>query len=134
MARIINIEGIGETYAERLQELGIRTTDRLLKVAADRRGRKDLAEASGISESLILKWVNRADLMRIRGIGEEYSDLLELAGVDTIKELRNRNPANLYQALVEQNKKRKVVRRLPSRKQVERWVEEAKRLRPMVRH
>lgn len=134
MARIIDIEGIGETYANRLRELGIRTTERLLKVAADRRGRKDLAEASGISESLILKWVNRADLMRIRGIGEEYSDLLELAGVDTIKELRNRNPANLYQALVEQNLKRKVVRRLPSRKQVERWIEEAKRLTPMVKH
>jgi predicted flap endonuclease-1-like 5' DNA nuclease len=134
MAKIIDIEGIGPKYAEALQKVGIRTTDRLLLVAAHKRGREDLAQQTNISEKLILEWVNLADLIRIKGIGEEYSDLLEEAGVDTVKELRNRNPGNLYIALKATNKEKKLVRRLPSLKEVERWVQEAKNLQPKVKY
>jgi len=132
MARIIDIEGIGPTYASRLKRVGIRTTERLLKVAAHRQGRKDLAEQTSISETLILEWVNLADLTRIKGIAAEYSDLLEEAGVDTVKELRNRRPDNLYQALVETNAKKRLVRRLPSRRAVESWVKQAKTQPPII--
>ncbi len=134
MTRIIDIEGIGSKYAKILQRAGIRSTERLLKVAASKKGRQDLAAQTGISEKLLLEWVNLADLMRVDGIGEEYSDLLEEAGVDTIKELRNRRPDNLYKAIVETNAKKKLVRRLPSPKQVERWVAQAKSLKPTVTH
>ena len=134
MARIIDIEGIGAHYAKKLQGIGIRSTNRLLSVAASKGGRRDLAEQAGISEKLILEWVNLADLMRIRGVGEEYSDLLEEAGVDSVKELRNRVPENLYAALVKTNEAKQLVRRLPSKKQVQGWVKEAKRLKPMVTH
>lgn len=134
MTKIIDIEGIGPKYASTLQSLGIRTTKRLLAVAAHKRGREDLAEQSGISEKLILEWVNLADLMRIKGIGEEYSDLLEEAGVDTVKELRNRRADNLYQALKETNDKKRLVRRIPSPKDVMRWIEQAKTLEPMVKY
>lgn len=132
MARIIDIEGIGPTYASRLKRVGIRTTERLLNVAAHRQGRKDLAKLTSISETLILEWVNLADLMRIKGIAAEYSDLLEEAGVDTVKELRNRRPDNLYQALVEINAKKRLVRRLPSRRAVDSWVKQAKTLPPII--
>ncbi len=134
MAKIIDVEGIGSVYTAKLQEHGVRTTERLLKLAATKKGREDLAEASGISETLILEWVNHADLMRVRGVGSEYSDLLEEAGVDTVKELRNRRPDNLYQALVETNEKKKLVRRVPSQKEVISWVEHAKTLPPVVTH
>ena len=132
MARIIDIEGIGPTYASRLKRVGIRTTERLLNVAAHRQGRKDLAKLTSISETLILEWVNLADLMRIKGIAAEYSDLLEEAGVDTVKELRNRRPDNLYQALVEINAKKQLVRRLPSRREVDSWVKQVKTLPPII--
>jgi predicted flap endonuclease-1-like 5' DNA nuclease len=134
MARIIDVEGIGPSYAKKLQSLGIRSTNRLLKVAAHKRGREDLAEQSNIPEKLILEWVNLADLMRVKGIGEEYSDLLEEAGVDTVKELRNRNPENLFQALQTTNLKKRLVRRTPSLGEVKRWVKAAKQLQPMVTH
>ena len=132
MARIIDIEGIGPTYASRLKRVGVRTTERLLNVAAHRQGRKDLAKLISISETLILEWVNLADLMRIKGIAAEYSDLLEEAGVDTVIELRNRRPDNLYQALVEINAKKRLVRRLPSRRGVDSWVKQAKTLPPII--
>jgi predicted flap endonuclease-1-like 5' DNA nuclease len=132
MAKIINIEGIGPKYAEKLQTIGIRSTERLLLVASHKQGRYDLATQTKIPEKLILEWVNLADLIRIKGIGEEYSDLLEEAGVDTIKELRNRNPTNLYGTLRRINIEKHLVRRLPSPKDVERWVEEAKTLKPLV--
>jgi predicted flap endonuclease-1-like 5' DNA nuclease len=132
MARIIDIEGIGSIYAGKLQRVGIRTTNRLLRVAAHRRGRKDISTQTGISETLILEWVNLADLMRIKGIGEEYSDLLEEAGVDTVKELRNRRPDNLYQAILEINASKQLVRRLPSRGAVESWIMQAKTLPPVL--
>ena len=132
MARIIDIEGIGQVYTEKLQEYGVRTTERLLKVAASKKGREDLALRTGLSETLILEWVNLADLMRIRGIGSEYSDLLEEAGVDTVKELRNRRPDNLYSKLAEINDQKHLVRRVPSQKEVNSWVDQAKTLPPVI--
>ena len=134
MPRIIDIEGVGKFYAQKLQAVGIRTTERLLKVAGHKRGRQDLAQQTEISEKLILEWVNLSDLMRIKGIGEEYSDLLEEAGVDSVKELRNRVPANLHQKLIETNNVKKLVRRVPSFKEVRRWVQEAKVIPPAVTH
>jgi predicted flap endonuclease-1-like 5' DNA nuclease len=126
MARILDIEGIGIKYAKKLHEVGVRTTSRLLEIGATKRGREDLAEHTGISEKLILEWANLADLMRIKGIAEEYSDLLEEAGVDTVKELRKRVPEHLYDAIVKTNLDEALVRRLPSRHQVKSWVDQAK--------
>ncbi len=132
MTSILNIEGIGESYAEKLKAIGIATTDALLKQGATPQGRKDIAEKSGISDKLILEWVNLADLFRIKGIGEEYSDLLEEAGVDTVVELSQRNEANLFKKLEEVNREKKLVRRLPTPKQVENWVAQAKKLPRIV--
>jgi predicted flap endonuclease-1-like 5' DNA nuclease len=128
MARIINIEGIGPVYAQKLQEAGIRTTEGLLEAGASPQGRDALAETTGISGKLILEWVNLADLFRIKGVGEEYSDLLEEAGVDTVPELAQRNAENLYAKLAETNREKKLVRRLPSQAQVADWVAQAKAL------
>ena len=134
MAPLATIEGVGKKYANTLAKHGIRTTQSLLKAGGSKKGRKALASDSGVSEKLILEWVNRADLMRVRGVGEEYSDLLEQAGVDTVKELRNRKPANLQAKMIDVNAARKVpfVRRPPSLGEVERWVEHAKTLEPAV--
>ena len=96
MASISSIEGIGPKFSEKLAEAGVKTTEKLLEAGASKSGRKKLAEASGIDEKKILRWVNMADLFRIKGVGEEFSDLLEAAGVDTVKELRNRNAENLH--------------------------------------
>ena len=134
MAKIADIEGIGPKFATKLQAVGVRSTGRLLQIGADKRGRKDLAEETGISEKLVLEWVNLADLMRVKGIGEEYSDLLEEAGVDTVKELQHRSPENLFDALVEINEKKALVRRLPSSKQVKSWITQAKKLPPVVKY
>ncbi|MDH3755522.1 MAG: DUF4332 domain-containing protein [Acidimicrobiia bacterium] len=136
MASIAKIEGIGKTYTAKLAKAGVRTTEKLLAVGGDRKGRKALAAETGLSERQILEWVNRADLMRVKGVGEEYSDLLEAAGVDTCKELRKRKPANLHAKMLEVNsaKKRALVRRPPSLSEVERWVEHADTLRPAVTH
>ena len=132
MASIDAIEGIGYKHATTLRKNGVRTTERLLKTGATRRGRKGLADRTRISERLILEWVNRADLMRVKGVGEEYSDLLEAAGADTVKELRRRNAGNLLATMVEVNAKKKLVRRLPTESMVGRWVEHAKSLEPVV--
>lgn len=129
---IEKIEGIGPKYAQKLMEQSIRSTDALLKAGANRKGREDLAAKTGISEKLILEWVNRADLMRVKGVGEEYSDLLEAAGVDTVRELRNRRADNLHKALAETNAAKKLVRRVPTLVEVEHWIEDAKKLAPMV--
>lgn len=134
MVRIIDIEGIGPDYQQRLIEVGVRSTARLLQAGATRRGRKDLSENTGISEKLILDWVNLADLIRIKGIGEEYSDLLEEAGVDTVKELRNRDPEILHRAMMELNEHKRLVRRLPSLRQVSTWIRQAKTLPPVVKY
>jgi predicted flap endonuclease-1-like 5' DNA nuclease len=136
MASIETIEGIGAKHGKALRAAGIRSTTALLKEGGSKKGRKALAAASGCTEHQLLEWVNRADLMRVRGVGEEYSDLLEQAGVDTVKELRNRKPANLHAKMIETNeaKKGRIVRRPPSLGEVERWVAHAKELDPMVSH
>lgn len=128
MAKIVDIEGIGEVYTAKLEGIGIATTQGLLKRGATPKGRKEIAESADISGNLVLEWVNRADLFRIKGVAEEYSDLLEVAGVDTVPELAQRNPENLYKALAEANAEKEVVRRLPSQRQVADWVAQAKEL------
>ncbi len=125
MTRLTQIEGIGEVYTQKLQSVGIRTTEALLEQGATPKGRQEIAEKTGIGDQLILKWVNRADLFRVKGIGEEYADLLEAAGVDTVPELAQRNPANLHHKLLEVNQEKKLVRRPPSQTQVADWVEQA---------
>ena len=128
MAKIIDVEGIGEVYAGKLAEAGLATTQALLEAGATPKGRKEIVEKTGISDKLILEWVNHVDLYRIKGVGQEYSDLLEEAGVDTIPELAQRNPENLYAKLREVNAEKELVRRLPAQSQVSDWVEQAKGL------
>jgi predicted flap endonuclease-1-like 5' DNA nuclease len=128
MPSIIDVEGIGPKYAEKLKGAGIKTTEKLLKVGATPKGRKELGEKTGIGHELILDWVNHVDLFRIKGVGSEYADLLEKAGVDTVVELAKRVPQNLVDAMAEVNKKHKVVRRLPVLKEVVKWVDQAKKL------
>jgi len=125
---INEITRIGPEVAEKLRSAGIRTTDRLLDAAKSPRDRKLLAEKTGLDEKRILGWANLADRMRIKGVGEDYAGLLQAAGVDTVKELKYRNPAKLAKAMAEANAKRKLVRILPSDQVVERWIERAKRL------
>ncbi len=138
MASIEDIEGVGPAMGEKLRAAGIRSTGALLKRAASAAGRKEVCEATGIGSGPVLEWVNRADLMRVRGVGSEYSDLLEAAGVDTVKELRNRNAENLTAKMVEVNDeairktKKSIVRRTPALSEVQRWVAHAKKLDPMV--
>jgi predicted flap endonuclease-1-like 5' DNA nuclease len=131
---LIDIEGIGETYARALADAGLKTTDDLLRSAGSAAGRKSLAEKVSLSEARILEWVNRADLMRIKGVGSEYADLLESAGVDTVKELATRVPANLVAKMTEVNEAKKLVRRAPTQSEVESWVSEAKTLPTLVSH
>ena len=126
MAKLVEIEGIGEKYAAKLAAGGVKTQAELLEAGKDPKGRKAVAEASGLSEKLILKWVNRADLARIKGIGEEYADLLECSGVDTVPDLATRNAANLHAKMTEVNEEKKLVRALPRLDQVENWVKQAK--------
>lgn len=128
MASLIKIEGVGPEYARKMKMLGISTTQALLERGASPQGREEVAEMSGISEKLILEWVNRADLFRIKGVGEEYSDLLENAGVDTVVELAQRNAANLFEKMVAVNHQKKLVRKLPTLAQVEGWISQAKKL------
>jgi predicted flap endonuclease-1-like 5' DNA nuclease len=128
MTSLLKIEGIGDTYAVKLAEAGILTTQALLKEGATTKGRKGLSNLTGISEKLILEWVNHADLFRIKGVGEEYSDLLEAAGVDTVVELAQRNPENLYKKLVAVNNVKDLVRKVPGESQVKSWVNQAKEL------
>ena len=128
MTNIIIIEGIGKVYAEKLVAAGIKSTEKLLEAGCKAKGREEIAAKTGIPVKSILEWANRADLMRIKGVGEEYSDLLEVAGVDTVVELSKRIPENLYAKLTETNKEKKLVRQLPSLKQVQSWVEGAKKL------
>ena len=132
MTKLTAIEGIGDVYAGKLKAAGVSTLEDFLQKGAAPKERKALADATGISGDLILKWVNRADLFRVKGIGEEYSDLLEAAGVDTVVELAQRNGANLHAKLVEVNTAKTVVRQLPTKAAVDGWIEAAKAL-PRVR-
>jgi len=128
MANLLDIEGIGPVYAEKLQKVGVKSVEALLKLGATPKEREELAEKAGIDKKLILEWVNRADLFRIKGIAEEYSDLLEAAGVDTVVELATRNAENLLAKILEVNKIKKLVRRVPTLSQIEKWIEQAKQL------
>lgn len=134
MANIKDIEGIAEVQAGKLKEAGVTTTDNLLEKGATPSGRKALSEATGVSEKMILKWVNNADLYRIKGLGQEYSDLLETAGVDTVPELAQRKPDNLHKKIVEVNETKKLVRKVPTEKQVEEWVKQAGTLPRVIKY
>jgi hypothetical protein len=125
---ITDIDGIDGEAAAVLKSEGIRSTGRLLEAARTVKGRKMLAMKTGFDEKLVLCWANVADRMRIKGVRKEYAELLQAAGVDTVKELKYRNPANLAKAMAEANKKHKMVRLLPSAKLVGRWIENAKKL------
>jgi predicted RecB family nuclease len=125
---ITALAGVDAAVATALKKKGIRTTDRLLDAACCPRGRKDLAQVTGAGEQEVLAWANMADRMRIKGMGRDYAKLLQAAGVDTVKELKYRNPERLAQAMAAANKQRKLVRILPSQKAVERWIDTAKKL------
>jgi predicted flap endonuclease-1-like 5' DNA nuclease len=125
---ITDIDGIEADTAARLKEAGIRTTGKLRESARNPKGRRVLAEKTGLDEKKILCWANMADKMRIKGVGEEYAELLHAAGVDTVRDLKYRNPANLAKAMAAANGKRRLVRLLPSEKAVLRWIEHAKKL------
>ncbi len=130
--KIIEIEGIGEVYADKLIAAGVKTTEELLEKAASKKGREKLAEETGISEKLILKWANHADLFRIKGIAGQFAELLEAAGVDTVKELRHRVPANLHAKLVEVNEARNLCNRVPAESEIAKMVDQAKELEPKM--
>ena len=128
MSTITDIEGIGEAYAVKLRAAGVRTTEALLERGGKPKGRKELAEMTGFSEQTILEWVNRADLFRVRGLGSQYTDLLEAAGVDTVRELANRKAETLTAALAKVNAQKNKVNKLPSVTQVQSWIQFAKGL------
>ncbi len=128
MAKLTNIEGVGEGSAQKLKAAGIRSADVLLKKGATKKNREEIAERSGIGYAVILKWVNHADLFRVKGVGGEFAELLEAAGVDTVPALARRNPANLQKKMAEVNEAKNLVRRAPSLKEVTGWVEQAKAL------
>lgn len=130
--KIIEIEGIGNVYAEKLEAAGVKTTEDLLDKAATKTGRKKLAEETGISEKLILKWANHADLFRIKGIAGQFAELLEAAGVDTVKELRHRVPANLHAKVMEVNEEKNLCNRVPTEAEIEKMVAQAKELEPRI--
>lgn len=134
MTSIIDIEGIGPVYKEKLAEAGVKTTERLLEVAGAKSGREELAATIGVSEATVLEWVNRADLMRINGVGEEFSDLLEAAGVDSPLELAQRNAENLYEKLVEVNDAKNLVNRVPSAVELAKMIDDASSLPKVVTH
>jgi len=132
MTKLEEIEGVGPTYAEELRAAGVCSVEALLHAGATPMQREELEKKVQVGHNRILDWVNRADLMRVRGVGEEYSDLLEKAGVDTVAELARRNPENLHARLAEVNAARRLVRRMPSRGTVARWVEHARVLPRVV--
>lgn len=134
MVKMVDIEGVGEKSAAKLAECGCKTQSDLLERCAKPAGRKSLAEESGLSPKLILKWTNRADLARVKGIGEEYADLLEFSGVDSVPELAQRNAANLHKKMEEVNVEKKLVRALPTLANTEKWVEAAKGMDRAVFH
>ncbi len=134
MPGLTKIEGIGVVNAEKLKKTGITTTQALLERGATPKGRQEIAQLTGIGEDTILRWVNLSDLFRIRGIGEEYSDLLEAAGVDTVPEMAQRNPQNLYDALMTVNNEKHLVRQMPSQTTIASWVENAKNLPRVIKH
>ena len=132
--KIEEIEGIGPAFAAKLTAAGITTVEGLLEACGAAKGRKEIAEKSGITETLILKWTNHADLIRINGIGPQYAELLEAAGVDTVKELKHRNAENLTAKIKEVNDAKSLTGNVPSVAAVQKWIDEAKTLEPKVSH
>ena len=132
--KIVDIEGIGPVYAEKLINAGIKTDKDLLEKYAKPAGRKALAEETGISPKLILTWTNHCDLMRINGVGPQFSELLEAAGVDTVKEFRNRKAENLQPKLEEVNNEKNLCNRVPSLKEVIKMIDQAKELEPVMEY
>jgi predicted flap endonuclease-1-like 5' DNA nuclease len=132
--KIDEIEGIGPAYREKLSAAKIENTDDLLKQCADPAGRKAVAEKTGVSEKMLLDWTNKADLMRISGVGPQFSELLEAAGVDTVKELRNRNAENLSTKMEEVNAVKNLANSSPAASTVTKWVEAAKKLDPIIKY
>jgi predicted flap endonuclease-1-like 5' DNA nuclease len=132
--RIEEIEGIGAAYAGELAGAGIKNTDELLEKCGSAKGREAVARATGLDAGQLLKWANMADLMRVSGIGREFSELLEAAGVDTVKELRNRRPQTLVARMAEVNDVKRLTRRVPSTSEVARWVQQAETLEPKITH
>jgi predicted flap endonuclease-1-like 5' DNA nuclease len=132
--RVVEIEGIGDVLAGKLAAVDIRTTTDLLEKCGSAKSRKAVSSASGIDEGKLLAFVNMADLMRISGIGSEFSELLEAAGVDTVKELQHRRVDNLVSKMAEVNERKKLTRRVPNATEVAKWIEQAKTLAPMVSH
>ena len=132
--KLSDIEGIGAAYEKKLNKAGIKSTDALLKAGATPKGRTELEVATGIGHALILEWVNHSDLYRIKGVGSEYSDLLEEAGVDTVVELSKRKAENLHKAMLDLNAKKKLVRRPPAHKMVQSWIDQAKALPRVVKY
>lgn len=127
-----DIEGVGDVYAEKLNAAGIKTTADLLEKGKTKKGRIQIAEETGISEKLILKWTNHSDLFRIKGIAGQFAELLEAAGVDTVKEFRHRVPANLHAKLLTTNEAKKLCNRVPSITELEKMIAQAKELEPMI--
>lgn len=132
--KIEEVEGIGPVMGEKLREAAVNNTDKLLENTKTKKQRKDLAEQTGISEKLILKFANMVDLFRIDGVGSEYAELLEVAGVDTVPELAQRKPENLTAKMEEVNAEKNLIRRTPSLKEVEKWVAQAKELPRMLEY
>ena len=132
--KIAEIEGIGDSYAAKLQEAGIYTTEELLKECATPGGRRKVAEQTGISPKLILKWANHADLFRIKGVAGQFAELLEASGVDTVKEFRHRVAANLHQKMVEVNEAKNLCNRVPSVSELEKMIEQAKEMEPAIEY
>jgi len=132
--KIEAVEGIGPVYAKKLAGAGIRTTKDLLKLCCDKRGRQKIAKECDISEKLILTWANLADLMRISGIGPQFSEMLEAAGVDTVKELRNRKAENLAEKMKEVNAEKRLARATPPQASIQRWIDAARTMEPLITH
>jgi len=131
---IDEIEGIGPANREKLETAGIKTTDELLAKCGSKTGRKECATATGIGESQLLKWANMADMMRVSGIGRQFAEILEAAGVDTVKELRTRNAANLATTMKEVNDAKSLAKAAPSEDQIVKWIEQAKDMEPAITH
>jgi len=134
MTKLSAIEGIGGVYGNKLRKAGVASLESLLKKGASPKGRSSLEQQTGISKGLLLEWINRADLFRIKGVAEEYSDLLEASGVDTVVELAQRKAENLFAKMVEVNTAKKKVRKLPTESQVKDWVVQAKSLPRVIKY
>ena len=130
--KIIDIEGVGDVYAQKLQAAGINKVSELLEKCAAPKGRKELAEATGISDKLILRWTNHADLFRINGVGPQFAELLEADGVDTVKEFRHRVAENLQPKLAEVNEAKNICNRVPAVSEIQKMIDQAKELEPKV--